>query len=217
MTAGFAALLGARIDGIAPSPFVAFLYLLAGLCLLLALRWGSGRRAGRVALLGVALASGGALYSHDVMNLPEMLGAIVVGGGLGLLLVRRAARRMLPILLRISQGLLGVAAVATAGAVWRNPGAFGLEGDGAAMTLLAAAALIGMLVCLGAIWPGRVGALILSGGAGWAGALLGLAIGNSAMVIGGALAGVAGLSFVLRGRKMARSASEGLPRAPGLP
>ncbi|WP_298398109.1 hypothetical protein [Sphingobium sp.] len=184
---------------------------------MLALRERAGRRANRLAMMGVALACGGAVYSHDVLNLPEMIGAVVMGGGFGLLLVRRAARRMLPLLTRAAQALLGIAAIALAGAVWRNPGAFGVAGSGVAMALLAAGVLIGGLVALGALWPGRIAPHLLSSGAGWTAALLGLAMGNGAMAIGGALAGVAGLTFMAQDRKKAQNASGGLPHAPGLP
>lgn len=214
---GVAMLLGARMDGVDPSPFVAAICLLAGFCLFLAMRSAARRRANRLALVGVVLACGAAVYSHDVVNLPEMVGAVVIGGGFGLLLVRRAAWPTLPLLIRMSHGLTGAAAMAMAAAVACNPGAFGLASSGAAMMVLGGAGAIGGLACLGALRPGRIGDLAMASGPGWAGAMLGLAIGNSALVIGGTLAGMIGLMVVSRGRKMMWGASGGLPPAPGLP
>ena len=221
MTGPVAALLGIRIDGVDPSPFVAGVYLLAGLLFLIAMR-SPQRRGNRLALAGLVLACAAAVYSHDVVNLPEMVGAVIIGGGIGLLLVRRAAQAVLPTLIGLGLGLLGAAAMALAAAILRNRGPFDLEGAAAICAIIGG--LIGAVQLFAALlagWTGRIGdglvRLWLIAGAGAAGAMLGLAIGNSAMVMGGALAASGSLTLGWRVRKMGPAASGGLPRAPGLP
>ncbi|MEC3910427.1 NAD(P)(+) transhydrogenase (Re/Si-specific) subunit beta [Sphingobium sp. CR2-8] len=205
------ALLGARMDGVDPSPLVAGAYLLSGVLLLAALRWRGQRHGNRIAMAGIALALAAALYSHDVMNLPEIASALVIGGSIGLLLARRCAARMLPWLVVVAHGLLGMAAMATACALWLNPFAFALVGDDGRITpdnrlLLAAGFTIGAMVVVGALLVAvtrrQTGLAWIGSGAGWAAVTLGFALGNSAMVMAGALAGVAGWRLGWRARRI---------------
>ena len=200
MPPSVAALLGARIDGIDPSPLVAGAYFLACALLLYAL-WSRATRTGnRFAMAGITLAVGAAIYSHDVVNLPEIVSALTIGGGIGLMLARRGAVRILPWLVVSGHGLLGLGAMATAFVLFRNPFAFAIVRDDGAMLpgdglLLAAAFAIGALVLGGALTMAvrrtQVGLAWLGSGSGWAAAALGFALGNSAMVVAGAMAGVA--------------------------
>ncbi|WP_088183107.1 NAD(P)(+) transhydrogenase (Re/Si-specific) subunit beta [Sphingobium sp. Z007] len=211
-----AAWLGAQLDGIDPSPVVAGAYLLSALLLFLGLWLRSGRHGNRWAMAGIATGAATAVYSHDVVNLPEMVSAVVIGGSIGLLLARRSAVAALPWLMVAGHGLLGVAAMAMAATLWRNPSAFGLTADDSA--LLAVGFGLGATTLAGALALGFgrwLGALpLLSSGAGWTAAALGFAIGNSVMVMAGGMAGVAGLRFAWRA---SRIASRALPPGAGLP
>lgn len=214
--------LGAQLDGIDPSPMVAGAYLLSGLLLFMGLSLRSGRHGNRWAMAGIVTGAAAAVYSHDVVNLPEMVSAVVIGGCIGLLLVRRCAVATLPWLIVAGHGLLGVAAMAMAMTLRRNPGAFGLLGDDDAMrpfagAMLAAGLGMGAITLAGGLFQivGRRhgGLALLSSGAGWAAAALGFAIDNSAMVVAGGMAGVAGLRLAWRARKIA---STPLPSGAGL-
>jgi NAD/NADP transhydrogenase beta subunit len=208
--------LGAQLDGIDPSPVVAGTYLLSGILLFWGLWFRTGRHGNRWAMAGIVIGAAAAVYSHDVVNLPEMVSAVVIGGSIGLLLARRSAVAALPWLMVAGHGLLGVAAMAMAATLWRNPGAFGLTADdGALLTVgfgLGAMTLGGALALAIGRRPG--GLVLLGSGAGWAAAALGFAIGNSAMVVAGGMAGVAGLRLAWRARRIA---SRALPRGASLP
>ncbi|KMS55929.1 NAD(P)(+) transhydrogenase (Re/Si-specific) subunit beta [Sphingobium cupriresistens] len=208
--------LGAQLDGIDPSPVVAGAYLLSVALMFVGLWMRDGGHGNRWAMAGIATGAAAAVYSHDVVNLPEMVSVVVIGGGIGLLLARRSAVAALPRLMLAGHGLLGVAAMAMAATLWRNPGAFGLAADdGLLLTLgfaLGVATLAGALTLAVGRRPG--GLALLGSGAGWAAAALGFAIGNSAMVVAGGMAGVAGLRLAWRARRIA---SRALPSGAGLP
>lgn len=214
------ALLGARIDGVDPSPLVAGAYLLSGFILLGALFLRAAPIGNRMAMAGILLAVAATLYSHDVVNLPEIVSALVIGGSIGLLLARRCAARRLPWLVVAAHGLLGVAAMATAGALFLNPFAFALARDDGTIAphdgmVLAAGFAIGAIVVAGISWMAVrrtsagmawMGLAWMGSGAGWAAAALGFALGNSALVVAGGMAGVAGWRLGWRARKIGPAA-----------
>lgn len=220
------ALLGARLDGVDPSPVVAGACLVAGTLFCLALHRRSPRHGSRLAMAGVAIAVAAAIYSHDVVNLPEIVAALVIGGSIGLLLARRCALAVLPRLVIVGQGLLGLAAMATGTAIVMNPGAFGLAGEGDGLVsgwcaLPVFGAATGALLLARALWlalrrmpPGDT---LLGVGTGLATAALGFTLGNSAMVMAGGLAVSAGLRLAWRARKAAPAASSPLPGGPTFP
>jgi NAD/NADP transhydrogenase beta subunit len=209
------ALLGARIDGVDPSPLVAGAYLLSGLILLGALLWRAAPIGNRMAMAGILLAVAATLYSHDVVNLPEIVSALVIGGSIGLLLARRCAARRLPWLVVAAHGLLGVAAMATVGALFLNPFAFALTRDDGTIAprdgmVLAAGFAIGAMVVAGISWMAvrrtQAGLAWIGSGAGWLAAALGFALGNSALVVAGGMAGVTGWRLGWRARKIGPAA-----------
>ena len=207
--------LGARIDGVDPSPLVAGMWLVAAALLLCGLWLRAHRVGNRLALAGGMLAVGAALYSHDVVNLPEIASALAIGGSIGLTLTRRCAAHRLPWLVVVAYGLLGLAGVATSVALFLNPFAFALvDGQGhvtpAHGALLLAGVAIGGLVALGALLMlvrrTQSGLALVGSGAGWAAAALGLAMGNSALLLVGGMAGAAGLRLGWRARALGRVA-----------
>lgn len=162
------------------NPAVALAMALATLLLILAclrpmaLRWSRN-----CAIAGAALLTGLAVYGHDVMNMPEICGAMVIGGAIGLLLAREWPARRLAGLLGGSAGLAGLASVATALAAFRNPHAFGLLGEAGDRIPPTAATLIAFAVILGAM-AGGGGAVMLTVAEGsrprWKAATLALAL-----------------------------------------
>lgn len=218
--------LGARIDGVDPSPLVAGMWLGAAGLLLCAL-WLRGYRTGnRIALAGGMLAVGAALYSHDVVNLPEIASALVIGGSIGLMLARRCGGHRLPWLVVVAYALLGLAGMATGTALLLNPFAFGLvDGPGrvtpAHGTLLAGGIAIGGLAALCALLmlvrQTQDYLALVGSGAGWTAAALGLAMGNSAMVLAGGMAGAAGLRLGWRAWAIRRAALRALPSGSRFP
>ena len=69
------------------SPFVALAYLIAGVLFILALRGlsspATSRRGNRMGMIGMAIAVVTTLYTHDIASLPEIIGALLIGGGIG--------------------------------------------------------------------------------------------------------------------------------------
>lgn len=209
-----AAFLGARIDGVDPSSLVAGAYLIAAALLFCGLVFRTIPAGNRASMAGIMLATGAALYSHDVINLPEMISIMAMGGGIGLLFARRCPAWAFPWVVVAGHGLTGVAIMATAAALCRNPLAFGLAGDDGAMAAGNVAMLILCCVLAGAAtihalamaFRRTQAALpMLSATLAFAAAALGLAMGNSVMVMAGGMAGVAACRIGWRGRRIGRA------------
>ncbi|MDI1295583.1 MAG: NAD(P)(+) transhydrogenase (Re/Si-specific) subunit beta [bacterium] len=109
---------------------VGLAYLVAGVFFILALRGlsspASSRTGNRFGMAGMAIAIATTLFTHDVLNLPEIIGAIVVGGGIGFITARRIAMTDMPQLVAAFHSLVGLAAVLVGAAAYLNPGAFGI-------------------------------------------------------------------------------------------
>ena len=119
----------------AVSPWVALAYLVAGICFILALRGlsspATSRTGNRFGMAGMLIAVVTTLVTHEIASLPEILGAIVLGGGIGFVIARRIAMTAMPQLVAAFHSLVGLAAVLVAVAAFLNPGAFDiLGGDG---------------------------------------------------------------------------------------
>ncbi|NNM75601.1 NAD(P)(+) transhydrogenase (Re/Si-specific) subunit beta [Sphingomonas sp. ID1715] len=112
------------------NPWVALAYLIAGVCFILALRGlsspASSRRGNRFGMAGMALAVGTTLFTHDLASLPEIAGAIAIGGVIGFITARRIAMTAMPQLVAAFHSLVGLAAVLVASAAFLNPQAFGI-------------------------------------------------------------------------------------------
>ncbi len=138
-------------------------YLVAGVCFILALRGlsspESSRRGNSFGMFGMALAVGTTLYIYapkaaggeiDWSNFGLILGAIVIGGGVGLVTARRIAMTAMPQLVAAFHSLVGMAAVLVGAAAFLNPLAFGIaDPDG---TIHVASRIeMGLGVAIGAI------------------------------------------------------------------
>ncbi len=122
----------------AVNPWVALAYLIAGVFFILALRGlsspSSSRVGNRFGMIGMLIAVVTTLITHDVASLPEIGGAIAIGGIIGFVIAKRIAMTDMPQLVAAFHSLVGLAAVLVGWAAFMNPGAFdllvpGIEGS----------------------------------------------------------------------------------------
>ncbi|WP_395616570.1 NAD(P)(+) transhydrogenase (Re/Si-specific) subunit beta [Sphingorhabdus sp.] len=108
-------------------------YLISGVFFILALRGlsspATSQQGNRFGMAGMLIAVVTTLVTHDVASLPEILGAIAIGGGIGWVTARKIAMTDMPQLVAAFHSLVGMAAVLVAAAAFLNPGAFGIVGE----------------------------------------------------------------------------------------
>ena len=118
------------MDHVAVNPWVALAYLVAGVCFILALRGlsspVSSQRGNRFGMAGMTVAVVTTLITHEIASLPEIVGAIAIGGGMGFLIAKRIAMTDMPQLVAGFHSLVGLAAVLVGCAAYLNPEAFGI-------------------------------------------------------------------------------------------
>src|SRR6187551_2015781 len=136
------------------NPWVALAYLISGVCFILALRGlsspASSRRGNRYGMIGMALAVGTTLFTHEIASLPEILIAIAIGAVIGVVTARKIAMTDMPQLVAAFHSLVGMAAVLVGVAAFLNPDAFGIIGaDGEILTV--SRIDLGLGVAIGAI------------------------------------------------------------------
>ncbi|HWH17887.1 MAG TPA: NAD(P)(+) transhydrogenase (Re/Si-specific) subunit beta [Allosphingosinicella sp.] len=121
---------GDALGHVAQPSWVLLAYLIAGICFILALRGlsspASSRRGNRFGMAGMALAVVTTLATHEIASLTEILIAIAIGGGIGLVTARRIAMTAMPQLVAAFHSLVGLAAVLVGAAAYMNPTAFGI-------------------------------------------------------------------------------------------
>ncbi|QNA86506.1 NAD(P)(+) transhydrogenase (Re/Si-specific) subunit beta [Sphingomonas sp. So64.6b] len=161
------------MEHIAVNPWVALAYLVAGVCFILALRGlsspSTSQRGNRLGMIGMAIAMVTTLVTHvpidfnppvvagyisepifDTITMLEILGAIAIGGAIGLVTARKIAMTDMPQLVAAFHSLVGMAAVLVAAAAYLNPEAFGILGpDGHILTV--SKIEMGLGVAIGAI------------------------------------------------------------------
>ena len=117
-------------EAVAQPSWVLLAYLVAGVCFILALRGLSSpetsRRGNRLGMIGMAIAVVTTLAIHEIASLPEILGAIAIGGVIGLVTARRIQMTAMPQLVAAFHSLVGLAAVLVGAAAFLNPEAFGI-------------------------------------------------------------------------------------------
>ena len=139
---------------LAQPSWVMLAYLLAGIFFILALRGlsspATSRRGNRFGMAGMAIAVGTTLATHEIASLPEILGAIAIGGGIGWITARRIAMTDMPQLVAAFHSLVGMAAVLVAAAAFLAPENFGIAGpDGLINTV--SRIEMGLGIAIGAI------------------------------------------------------------------
>jgi len=112
------------------NPWVALAYLIAGVCFIIALRGlsspSTSRRGNRFGMAGMLIAVVTTLITHEIASLPEILGAIAIGGGFGWIVARKIKMTDMPQLVAGFHSLVGLAAVLVGVAAYLNPQAFGI-------------------------------------------------------------------------------------------
>ncbi len=141
-------------EAVATPAWVLIAYLIAGICFILALRGlsspASSQRGNRLGIIGMAIAVVTTLFVHEIASLPEILAAIAIGGGVGLVTARRIQMTAMPQLVAAFHSLVGMAAVLVGAAAFLNPEAFGIV-DAAGVILSVSRVEMGLGVAIGAI------------------------------------------------------------------
>ncbi len=137
------------------SPLVAFAYLVAGVLFILALRGLSNpetsRRGNRLGMLGMLIAVGTTIATHDAVALPRLVAAIAIGGVIGFIVARRIAMTAMPQLVAAFHSLVGLAAVVVGAAAYLNPASFGIVDAVTGQIHNASRIELGLGVAIGAI------------------------------------------------------------------
>ena len=117
----------------APSAWGMLAYLISGIFFILALRGlsspATSQSGNRYGMAGMLIAVVTTLVTHEVASLPEIIGAIAIGGGIGWVTARKIAMTDMPQLVAAFHSLVGMAAVLVAAAAFLNPSAFGIAGE----------------------------------------------------------------------------------------
>jgi NAD(P) transhydrogenase subunit beta len=117
-------------EAAATPAWVLLAYLISGVCFILALRGlsspESSRRGNYTGMVGMAIAVGTTLAIHQVASIAEIAGAMLVGGGVGLVTARKIQMTAMPQLVAAFHSLVGMAAVLVGAAAYLNPQAFGI-------------------------------------------------------------------------------------------
>ncbi|MFM5913814.1 MAG: NAD(P)(+) transhydrogenase (Re/Si-specific) subunit beta, partial [Chakrabartia godavariana] len=134
--------------------WVMLAYLISGVFFILALRGlsspATSRRGNRFGMAGMLIAVVTTVLTHELASLPEILGAIVIGGGVGWITARRIAMTDMPQLVAAFHSLVGMAAVLVAAAAFLEPENFGIAGpDGLIHTV--SRIEMGLGIAIGAI------------------------------------------------------------------
>src|SRR4051794_13937204 len=138
-------------EAAATPAWVLLAYLISGVCFILALRGlsspESSRRGNRLGMIGMAIAIVTTFVTHqpgglgppcapglecmapwivDWETISEILGAVLIGGGVGLVTARKIQMTAMPQLVAAFHSLVGMAAVLVGAAAYLNPEAFGI-------------------------------------------------------------------------------------------
>ena len=141
---------------VAPLPWpVALAYLIAGILFILALRGlsspATSRTGNRYGMIGMLIAVGTTLYTHNVIGLPDIVGAIAVGGAIGFVIARRISMTAMPQLVAAFHSLVGLAAVVVGAAAYLSPEAFGIADPATGQIFAASRIEMSLGVAIGAI------------------------------------------------------------------
>jgi len=141
-------------EAVAQPAWVLIAYLIAGVCFILALRGlsspESSRRGNWTGMAGMAIAVGTTLAVRQIASITEIAGAMLIGGGVGLVTARKIQMTAMPQLVAAFHSLVGMAAVLVGAAAYLNPSAFGIV-DATGHILQLSRVEMGLGVAIGAI------------------------------------------------------------------
>ena len=128
-------------------------YLVAAVLFIMSLRGlsspVSSRKGNFLGMLGMLIAVVTTIASPEIVDYTWILGALAVGGTIGLVVANRIAMTAMPQLVAAFHSLVGLAAVFVAGAAFLNPEAFGITHEGVIHT--ASKIEMGLGIAIGAI------------------------------------------------------------------
>ncbi|MCP5379062.1 MAG: NAD(P)(+) transhydrogenase (Re/Si-specific) subunit beta [Novosphingobium sp.] len=148
------------MEHVATPSWAMLAYLVSGVLFILALRGlsspATSRRGNRFGMAGMLIAVVTTLVTHEVASLPEIVGAIAIGGAVGWVIARKIAMTAMPQLVAAFHSLVGLAAVLVGVAAFLNPEAFGILGaDGNILSVsrveMALGAAIGAITFSGSV------------------------------------------------------------------
>ena len=120
------------MEHIATPSWAMLAYLISGVLFILALRGlsspASSRAGNRFGMIGMLIAVVTTLVTHEIAGLPEIVGALAIGGAIGWVTARRIKMTDMPQLVAAFHSLVGMAAVLVGWAAYLNPQAFGIAG-----------------------------------------------------------------------------------------
>ena len=132
----------------------ALAYLVSSILFIMALRGlsspESSRRGNALGMIGMLIAVVTTIAMPGVFSYAEILGALVVGGGIGAITARRVQMTQMPQLVAAFHSLVGMAAVLVAAAAFYNPAAYGIT-DAAGQLKLASRIEMSLGIVIGAI------------------------------------------------------------------
>ncbi len=142
------------MEHVATPSWAMLAYLISGVLFILALRGlsspATSRTGNRMGMIGMTIAVATTLVTHDVASLPEIVGAIAIGGAIGWVTARKIAMTDMPQLVAAFHSLVGLAAVLVGWAAYLNPIAFGIA-DAEGVIHLQSRIELGLGIAIGAI------------------------------------------------------------------
>ena len=130
-------------------------YLVSGVFFILALRGlsspATSRAGNRNGMIGMVIAVGTTLVTHELATWYEIAIAIAIGGAIGFVIARKIAMTAMPELVAGFHSLVGLAAVVVGLAAWLDPSSFGILEPGTDQIQLVSRIELGLGIAIGAI------------------------------------------------------------------
>ena len=132
----------------------AIAYMVSAVLFVLSLRGLSSPETSRqgnvLGMIGMTIAVVTTILNPEIVSYDWIIGAIVIGGGIGFIIARRIAMTDMPQLVAAFHSLVGLAAVMVAGSAFLNPTAFGIT-DAAGTMFMASKIEMALGIAIGAI------------------------------------------------------------------
>lgn len=132
----------------------AIAYMVAAVLFILSLRGlsspESSRQGNIYGMIGMTIAVVTTILNPEIVSYDWIIGAIVIGGGIGFIIARKIAMTDMPQLVAAFHSLVGLAAVFVAGSAFLNPGAFGIT-DATGTMFMASKIEMALGIAIGAI------------------------------------------------------------------